>query len=106
MRQEVRAVHVEPPVVDYILDLVERTRRHKKLALGASPRAALGLYRIAQAEAYLSGRSYVAPDDVKTMAVAALAHRCIPRATGKWGTDGSDAPEILLDLVEQTEVPA
>jgi MoxR-like ATPase len=68
---------VADPVRTYLLDVVRSTRTDARLALGASPRAALALHRAVQARALLQGRSYVLPDDVKALAVPVLAHRLI-----------------------------
>jgi MoxR-like ATPase len=68
---------VADPVRTYLLDVVRSTRTDARLALGASPRAALALHRAVQARALLHGRSYVLPDDVKALAVPVLAHRLI-----------------------------
>ncbi len=73
----VREVHVAPPVEGYVVDLARATREADEVALGASPRAALALMRAAQAAAALAGRTYVVPDDVAGLAVAALAHRLL-----------------------------
>jgi MoxR-like ATPase len=73
----VRDVFVSQPARTYILDIVNSTRTHPDLILGASPRASLGLMRAAQAEAVLRGRDFVTPDDVKNMAVSVLSHRLI-----------------------------
>jgi MoxR-like ATPase len=64
-------------VRDYIVRLVDSTRRHPDLLLGASPRGSLALYKGSQAWAALHGRDYVLPDDVKLMAPLTLAHRCL-----------------------------
>lgn len=74
---EVRRVHCAASVVDYVLDVVEATRRHPDVAIGASPRATLGLLRAAQAHATVLGRDFVSPDDVKAVAAPALAHRIV-----------------------------
>ena len=75
IQQMVRQVHVVENIRLYILNLVQATREHPALALGASPRGSLALFRTAQARAALQGRDYVIPDDVKWVAVACLAHR-------------------------------
>jgi MoxR-like ATPase len=77
LRLLVRAVRVEPEVRRYVVALVRRTREDPSLLLGASPRAAVALFRTAQAHALISGRDYVVPDDVKDLAVPALRHRVI-----------------------------
>ncbi|MBO8163996.1 MAG: MoxR family ATPase [Brevibacillus sp.] len=77
MQQEVKAVHVSEAVEDYVIDLVEATRQHKAVEVGLSPRAMLALVRSSQAIAYLKGRSYVLPDDVKRVVPALFAHRIV-----------------------------
>ncbi len=69
------AVHVDDEIYDYVLELVRYTRQHRRVALGASPRAALALLHAARARALLSGRDFVLPDDVKALAAQILAHR-------------------------------
>ena len=70
---------LDPAVANYMLDIVETTRRSPELQVGASPRASLAFARAARTNAILDGRDYVTPDDVKALAVRALAHRLIPR---------------------------
>lgn len=74
---EVREVLVEPSTAEYIVTIVEATRNHPEVQLGASPRGSLALYNASRALASLNGRAFVIPDDVKTLAVATLAHRII-----------------------------
>jgi MoxR-like ATPase len=76
-QQAVRRISVSPEIKRYIVDLVSETRRHGEVYLGASPRGSLTLFRTAQARAAIAGREYAVPDDVKVMAVPALAHRLI-----------------------------
>src|SRR5436305_7346365 len=73
----VRDVHCAHNVRDYVLGVADATRNHPGIALGASPRASLGLLRAAQAHATVMGRDFVSPDDVKSVAVATLAHRIV-----------------------------
>jgi len=75
IQQEVRTVHVSQAVEDYVLDLTEATRSHRAVEIGISPRAMLALVRAAQACAYVAGRSYVLPDDVKQVVPATCTHR-------------------------------
>jgi MoxR-like ATPase len=77
MRETVRQIHVAPPVEAYVVAIVRGTRERDELRLGASPRASVALYRAAQAVAYLDGRGFVLPDDVKAAAVPVLAHRVL-----------------------------
>ncbi len=79
LAEQVWDIHVDDTVRDYVVRLVQATRQHPDLMLGASPRGSLALYKTSQALAALRGRSYVLPDDVKLLAPLALAHRCIVR---------------------------
>jgi MoxR-like ATPase len=73
----VRAVHVSPAVEAYVIAIAQATRAHAEVELGLSPRASLGLHRVAQALAAVRGRAFVLPDDVKAMAPAVAAHRLV-----------------------------
>ena len=79
MQVAVREVYVDPAVADYIVRIVNATRVHPDVYLGASPRGSIALYRAGQAFAALAGRDYVIPDDIKILAEPALAHRVIVR---------------------------
>jgi MoxR-like ATPase len=104
LQQAVRQVQVEDSLNDYILELVEATRNHPNVYLGASTRAALTLYRTAQALAIIEGRSYVIPDDVKRLARPVLSHRILTRGVRRAGPE--DGGEILVgEVVSQTLVP-
>jgi len=83
MQQAVREVFVHPQVSDYIIKIVDESRRNIHLTLGASPRASLALYRLGQAYALLQGRNYVVPDDVKSLAHSVLGHRIIVKPESK-----------------------
>ena len=77
MRESVRTVAVSSPVEDYIVDLVRATRERPELRLGSSPRSSVALYRATQARAYLAGRDFALPDDVKALVPAVLGHRVL-----------------------------
>ncbi|MBM2827438.1 MAG: ATPase associated with various cellular activity 3, partial [Dehalococcoidia bacterium] len=81
MRGEVQRVEVAASVKGYIVDLVTATRENPEVALGVSPRGAVSLQRAAQGVAAMAGRSYVIPDDVKSLAVSVLAHRLVMRSS-------------------------
>jgi len=83
MQQAVREVFVHPQVSDYIIKIVDESRRNIHLTLGASPRASLALYRLGQGYALLQGRNYVVPDDVKSLAHSVLGHRIIVKPESK-----------------------
>jgi MoxR-like ATPase len=95
-------VHVDASLEEYILDLVQATRNHPGLALGASPRGSLALYKTAQALAALDARDYVIPDDVKTLVPLTLAHRLIVRPESE--LRGRTAEGILAEVLEETEL--
>lgn len=99
-----RKVRVEESLVEYLLDLIEATRNPKhKLLLGASPRAATGLYRATQAMALVHGRNFAIPDDIKALFIPALAHRVICRPEHE---DSTEAVEDLLSgILETSRVP-
>ena len=77
VQEMVKDVFVSPALKRYIVDLVNQTRQHGEVYLGASPRGSLALYRTAQARAAMVGRDYILPDDIKALAVPTLAHRVI-----------------------------
>ncbi len=77
VQEQVKKIYVSPALKRYIVDLVNQTRQHGEVYLGASPRGSLALFRTAQARAAIDGREYVLPDDLKALAVPTLAHRVI-----------------------------
>jgi MoxR-like ATPase len=95
-------VHVDETLEQYILNIVRATREHSDLALGASTRGSLALYKCGQALAALRGRDYVIPDDIKFLAPYTLAHRLIVRPESQ--LRGRTAVEILNRIVEQAEL--
>jgi MoxR-like ATPase len=104
MQRAVREIYVDPRVADYIVRLVNATRDHGDIYLGASPRGSIALYRAGQALAGLLGRDYVIPDDVKALAEAALAHRLIIKTSSSIH-DVSPA-QVIRELLEATPVGA
>jgi MoxR-like ATPase len=101
----VRRVRMEDAVTDYIQDLVEHTRSHQRLLLGASPRASLNLFRLAQAYALVNGRDYVMPDDVKELAVPVLAHRLVLRDQAASERTLTAAADVIEDILGSIQVP-
>ena len=99
-QKKLQDVYVDPLIKRYILDIITQTRRHLDIYLGASPRGSLALYRTGQARAAVLGRDYVIPDDIKELAVPALAHRLIisPSARLKDVTGEAVMSEILSTL--------
>ncbi len=103
MQASLEDVHVAPVTERYIVDLVQATRVDHRVALGASPRGALALLKLARARAAQNGRDFVLPDDVKAMAVAALAHRLILKPE-LWASRVS-AAQIVDGLLAQVPAP-
>jgi len=103
VNEAVKSIYVDPLIKQYIVQLVEATRRHESSYLGASPRGSLALYRTSQAMALLDGRDFVIPDDIKMLAFATLGHRIIvsPGARVK----GVTSTEIVADCTARIPVP-
>ncbi len=97
---EVERIHLAPAITDYVLDIVEATRNHPTVQHGASPRAARTLLQVAKAHSVIAGRDFVAPDDVKAVAVPALAHRL-----GVVSKRGTEQGRSLVSAI-LTTVPA
>ncbi|MFA5504721.1 MAG: MoxR family ATPase [Vulcanimicrobiota bacterium] len=102
-RTLVREVGFEEPVVDYLLAIVEASRKEPRLKLGVSPRGSLAMFRAAQALAWASDRDYVRPDDIKQLAVPVLAHRLVLDTKAKYA--GVSKAEVVKDLLGSVEVP-
>jgi MoxR-like ATPase len=103
MIHQARRVHVAPALRRYIVDIVEATRRHGDVYLGASPRASLMILRAARAFAAAEERDFVIPDDVKALAVPALAHRIIVTADAVM--TGRSTEVVLEEILDEVPVP-
>jgi MoxR-like ATPase len=104
MQSQVREVSVDETIRHYLMDLVEATRNCEELHVGASTRGALCLYRAAQALAFVEGREFVVPDDIKRLAIPVLSHRVITR--GFVHSGNRDVTEAIIDrLTESVPVP-
>jgi MoxR-like ATPase len=99
----VKEVSVKAELREYIAALVGRTRNNAEVALGASTRGTIGLYRAAQAFAAIRGRNYVIPDDIKGLAEAVLAHRVILRPSAEMA--GQSANKLVAGILERERVP-
>jgi MoxR-like ATPase len=100
----IREIYVDPLVSDYIVRLVNATRDHPDVYLGASPRGSLALYRAGQALAALGGRDYVIPDDVKALAEPALAHRLIVKTAAT--IRDIEPSTVVRELLETVTIEA
>jgi MoxR-like ATPase len=102
MQAAVREIYVDSSVADYIVRLVNNTRNHPDVYLGASPRGSIALYRAGQALAGLLGRDYVIPDDIKALAEPALAHRLIIKTSSS--IHDVQAGQVIRELLESTPI--
>jgi len=102
-QEAVKRVTITDEIKRYIVELVETTRAHGEIYLGASPRGSLALFRTSQARAAILGREYVLPDDVKALAVPALAHRLIVGSAAR--IREVDAVDIIEEVLEKVPVP-
>src|SRR5579884_1828131 len=106
MQQSVLQVEVDDSLVNYALEIVARTRKHEKLNLGVSPRGSQMLYRAAQAMAFLDGRSFCVPEDIKPLAVPVFAHRVAIHGMNSSGLKKSvRAEEVIQEIVDSVPVP-
>lgn len=94
LRAKVSEVNVSDDVTRYILGIIGRTRSDARLKLGSSPRGSLAIYKACQARAYMQGRDFVTPDDVKAMAKPVLAHRMILETKTRYS---GETPESIMD---------
>ena len=106
LQEAVHRVAVDDTLVDYMLAIVESTRRHESLALGVSPRGSQALYRAVQALALVEGRDYAIPDDIKRLASPIFAHRVVINTRTTLVEKRADAGErIIEEILSQVEVP-
>ena len=99
----VRQVYIDPVLRNYLVQVIRATREHPDVELGASPRATLGLYRCAQALAGIRGQEYVTPDDIKTLATPALAHRIILKSMARLRERSQES--VVNEVLEAQTVP-
>ncbi|MDF2724275.1 MAG: magnesium chelatase [Paenibacillus sp.] len=104
LQQEAAIVHIDDTLKQYIVRLTSATRTHPDVYLGASPRASIALMRTAQAKAFCSGRVYVVPDDIKSLAVSTMAHRIVLRPDARFA--GKTAESVVAGLLAAIAVPA
>lgn len=102
-QEAVKSVHVSPAVREYIVSLVEATRKHDEVFLGASPRGSIALFNASRAWAAIRGRDFVLPDDVKFLAVPTLSHRIIVGPSARM--QGYDSRGVVNDLLRTVPVP-
>jgi len=106
LQNQAEQVRTDESILDYILAIVERTRSHEGLMLGVSPSGSQAIFRAAQARAFMSGRDYLIPDDVKSLVIPVFAHRIIVQPRTALGVRRSEAADrILEEILTQVEVP-
>ncbi len=103
LQEAARNIYVDAAVREYIVGLIEATRNHEDVSLGASPRASLGMFRAVRAMVILRDRDYVIPDDVKDLAYAVLAHRLILSSSARMR--GLQTRQVVEGLLESVAVP-
>ncbi len=103
MQDAVRHVHVDKGIMDFIRDIVIRTRKDPQILLGGSPRASIVLLTCAKARAAILGRDFVTPDDVKALTLQALYHRLILKPEAELG--GVSVPRLVFNMLEEMSVP-
>ena len=103
LQDAAKNVYVDTAVREYIVSLIEATRNHEDVSLGASPRASLGMFRAVRAMAIFRDRDYVIPDDVKELAYAVLAHRLILSSAARMR--GLQTRQVIDGLLESVAVP-
>jgi len=106
MQDAVVRVRVDDSLLDYALEIVERTRQSEQLSLGVSPRGAVMLHRGAQARAFLEGRDYCLPDDFKHLILPVFAHRVVVSSRHSSTRKKSEQVEaILSEIIDSARVP-
>lgn len=103
MKRDIERVHFDRAVEGYIVELVESTRQHADVDVGASPRGSLAVMKLSRGKAFIEGRDYVIPDDVKSVAVPALSHRLVLKAEG-W-MKGKRPESVIEDILASVPVP-
>jgi MoxR-like ATPase len=104
LQQQVRIVEISDELIEYLMEIVHATRNHPDLLVGASPRAALALQRVAKASALLSNRNYCIPDDIKSFAISVFSHRLISKKFAHEPTRQS-CDHIMKQILDEIPVP-
>ena len=104
LQDESRRTHIDEPLVDYMIEIVNRTRNHPEVELGVGPRGTAALFRASQSLALVEGRSYVLPDDIKRLVEPVFGHRIV--LSGAGGRTRPDTGAVLDEILDQVSVPA
>ncbi|HMP02514.1 MAG TPA: MoxR family ATPase [Gemmatales bacterium] len=105
VQTSVRQVRVDESLADYMLGIVEKTRERDDVYLGVGTRGALAFYRTAQALAFLKGRNYVTPDDIKRLAIPVLGHRIVSKTLRRGGGEQDAGDAVVKEILTQVPVP-
>lgn len=103
IQKQLEGIHVDDSIQDYIVQIVQATRSHRDVYLGCSPRGTLALYNNSRALAFIRGREYVIPDDVKELVTCTLAHRIILKSEAR--IQGRDQETTLAEIMRNIRVP-
>jgi len=103
LQKKVEEIHVDDDILGYVADLVQGTRAHRQVEIGASPRGSLAIFKLSRARAVFHSRDYVIPDDVKEVVVPALIHRMIMKAES-W-VKGTDPKAVVDEVMKTVPVP-
>jgi MoxR-like ATPase len=104
LQERVTQVRIDDAILDYVLELVEATRRHEAVEVGVSPRGSVAMICAAQASAMIADRDYVVPDDIKALVIPVFAHRLVHRSFSQNG-QFENSEQILKQIVEQIPIP-
>ena len=103
MHLSLEKVRIDDSIIEYIVEIIYRTREDPRVKVGSSPRGAQSLFKLSRALAVLSGRDYVIPDDIKRLSIYTLRHRIILKPEPR--IKGVKTEEIVSEILEQVEVP-
>ena len=103
MQLSLEKVRIDDSIIEYIVEIIYRTREDPRVKVGSSPRGAQSLFKLSRALAVLSGRDYVIPDDIKRLSIYTLRHRIILKPEPR--SKGVKTEEIVSEILEQVEVP-
>ena len=103
MQMNLEKVQIDDSIIEYIVEIINRTREDPRVRVGSSPRGAQSLFKLSRALAVLSGRDYVIPDDIKRLSIYTLRHRIILKPEPR--IKGVKTEEIISEILEEVEVP-
>jgi MoxR-like ATPase len=103
LRKQVKSLHVEPKLLEFVAKIIHETRNNKSVYLGGSPRASLAIVNAAKAIAAINGRDFITPDDITLVALPVLRHRLM--LTPEKEMEGATPDEVILQIVQKIEVP-